>query len=156
MKPIDLVHVPRQLVVFRVGPTQYGLDIDSVDEILPLLTVTPLAGAPCGVLGIADVRNRVVPIFDLHWKFGIPRPATDSHTRLVLVEAAEGPVGLLVDAVDEVVTVGREAFQPVSTPGDSSGLGYLKGVFRENRGLVLWVDHLQLVPSGVGRVAQAA
>lgn len=156
MKPIDLVHVPRQLVVFRVGETKYGLDIDSVAEILPLLKVTPLSGAPGGVLGISDVRKRVVPVFDLHWKFGIPRPEADSQTRLVLVEAEDGPVGLLVDAVDEVVTVNRESYQPVSTPGDTSGLGYLKGCFREERGIVLWVDHLRLVPAGVARTALAA
>ena len=156
MKSLELVQVPRQLVVFRVGETRYGLDIDSVSEILPLLSITPLAAAPGGVLGISDVRKRVVPIFDLHWKFGIPRPEADSQTRLVLVEATEGPVGLLVDAVDEVLTVSREAFQSVATPGDTSGLGYLQGVFREERGLVLWVDHLRLVPSGVTRAVRAA
>lgn len=149
MKPLELVPIPRQLVVFRVGATQYGLDIDSVDEILPLLHISALAGAPGGVLGMADVRNRVIPIFDLHWKFGIPRPAADAQTRLVLVESTEGPVGLLVDEVREVLSVNRDEFQGVSTPGDASGLGYLRGVFSEPGGLVLWVDHQRLVPAGV-------
>ena len=150
------VHIPRQLVVFRVGATDYGLDIDAVEEILPLLDITSLAGAPGGVLGIADVRKRVVPIFDLHWKFGMPKPAFDPNTRLILVEVGEGPVGLLVDEVAEVLSVNRESFQSVATPGDNSGLGYLNGVFREASGLVLWVDHLRLVPNGVARTALVA
>lgn len=150
------LHAPRQLVVFRVGETDYGLDIDAVEEILPLLDITPLAGAPGGVLGIADVRKRVVPIFDLHWKFGVPKPAFDTRTRLILVEVDEGPVALLVDEVAEVMSVNRENFQSVATPGDNSGLGYLNGVFREESGLVLWIDHVRLVPGGVARSALVA
>ncbi|MCZ2109884.1 MAG: chemotaxis protein CheW [Dehalococcoidia bacterium] len=156
MPASNFSHLPRQLVVFRVGETAYGLDIDAVDEILPLLEITPIAGAPGGVVGIADVRKRVIPIFDLHWKFGIPTPTFDASTRLVLVEAGDGPVTLLVDDVAEVMSVSNENFQPVVTPGDTSGLGYLNGVFRVETGLLLWVDHNRLVPAGVAPTALMA
>lgn len=149
MSDVAMLHTPRQLVIFRVGETNYGLDIDTVSEILGLLPITAVAGAPNGILGMAEVRKRVVPVFDLHWKFGLPKPVADKETRMILVEVAEGPVALLVDGVHEVVTVPREAYQPVHTPGSTDGLGYLSGVVRLETGLVLWVDHKRLVPSGV-------
>ena len=141
-----MLRTPRQLVLFRVGSTHYGLDIDAVDEILPMIAITPVAGAQDGVLGLADVRKRVVPVFDLHWKFGVPVPESNPEARFILVESAEGPVALLVDAVEEVVTVSREDFQPVAAPGKTSELAYLNGVLRRGDRLTLWVDHKRLVP----------
>lgn len=146
MAEVAVLRPPRQLVLFRVGETHYGLDIESVDEILPILPVTAAPGAPGGVLGFADVRKHVVPVFDLHWKFGVPVPESNPEARFILVESAEGPVALLVDAVEEVVTVSREDFQPVAAPGKTSELAYLNGVLRRGDRLTLWVDHKRLVP----------
>lgn len=152
----ELLAVPRQLVIFRVGVTQYGVAIEDVEEILFPQVVTRVPGAPNGVLGLAEVRGRVVPVFDLHWKFGVPDPDDDLNARFVLVRTYEGPVALLVDAVEAVVNSRREAFQSVRTPGQSAGLGYLNGVFRHAESLVLWVDPARLVPTGLARAVQAA
>ena len=153
MAEVELLRTPRQLVTFRVGETTYGLDIDAISEILPLLPVTKIGGAPRGILGMVELRKRVVPVFDLHWKFGIPRPEGERGARLILVEVAEGPVGLLVDEVHEVLTIPREAYQPVHTPGDTDALAYLCGAARIETGFVLWVDHHHLVPFGVVKKA---
>jgi purine-binding chemotaxis protein CheW len=136
-------------VVFRVGETHYGFDIEAVNEILPVLPVTSTPGRPAGVLGLADVRKRVVPVFDLHWKFGVPSPEANPDARLVLVEVDGSPVAMLVDAVEEVLTVSREDFQSFSTPGDSAGMDYLRGVVRRDRSLTLWVDHTRLAPASL-------
>lgn len=148
--------IPRQLVLFRVGQTRYALDIEVVDEILPVLPVTPVAGAPGGILGVADVRKRVIPVFDLHWKFGLSRPADDQESRLILVDPAGNPVAFLVDAVEEVATVRPEEFQQVLPPGRRDGMGYLSGVLRRESGLVLWVDPERLAPDGLGTLQRAA
>lgn len=151
-----LQKVPRQLVLFRVGDTHYAVDIDSVDEILPVLTITPLPGAPGGVLGLADVRKEVVPVFDLHWKFGVIGAENTNESRLILVETEEWRVALLVDAVEEVLTVAPDDYQQVEAPGSKSALGYLNGVIRRADRLVLWIDHERVVPGGVHGLAQAA
>ena len=147
---------PRQLVLFRVADTHYAVDIDVVDEILPVLAITPLPGAPGGVLGLADVRKQVVPVFDLHWRFGVAADEDSTESRLILVETEDGGVALLVDAVEEVLTVSPDDFQQVDAPGNRGGLGYLNGVIRSDDRLVLWIDHQRVVPSGVHRVSSAA
>lgn len=155
MSEISMIHAPRQLVLFRVGETHYGFDIEVVDEILPVLNITLTPGAPAGVLGLADVRKEVVPVFDLHWKFGVPRAANNPDERLILVETDSGAVAMLVDAVEEVVTVGRDAFHSVATPGRTIDIGYLSGVLRHNDRLTLWIDHNRLVPNGSLKLAAA-
>ena len=156
MSEIALLHVPRQLVIFRVGETYYGVDIEAVEEILTLLPITVTPGAPAGVLGLADVRKRVVPVYDLHARFGVPRPADDGETRLILVNVDGASVAMLVDEVDEVLNVTREDFQSVSTPGSTAAVGYLSGVVRTESKLMLWVDHARLVPQAVRAVSAAA
>ena len=146
---------PRQLVIFRVADTRYGFDIDAVEEILAPQRITALPDAPNGVLGLADVRGKVLPVFDLHWKFGAP-DASDKDARFVTVRTYEGPVALLVDAVDEVVLSPADAFQQIATPGHNEGLGYLNGVFHHGESLVLWVDPVRLVPSGIAQSVQLA
>ena len=155
MAEIAFVHPPRQLVIFRVGETHYGIDIAEVAEILAPLPVTQVAEAPAGVLGLVDVRKRIVPVFDLHWKFGVPRdPAAPS--RMIMVEHTDGPVALLVDTVEEVATIDPEAYQPVTAPGDSRAMAYLRGCVRRNDQLVLWVDHTFLIPESVASAASHA
>lgn len=139
------------LVVFRVGPTGYGIGIDSVDEILLDLPVTPLPRSSRGVLGVIDVRGRVVPVFDLHGRFGADRRVPGPESRLVLVRLAEGPVALPVDAVDEVASVEASSVQPVEVPGRPGELGFLSGVVHHREQLVLWFEPGRLIPGSVSR-----
>lgn len=156
MPEVALLHVPGQVVVFRVGPTSYGIVIDAVQEILPMLPITAAPGAPAGVLGLADVRKRVVPVFDLHVRFGVSRPADSNETRLILVNVEDTSVAMLVDGVDEVLNVTRDEVQPAATLGRAAAVDYLVGVVRSGEKLLLWVDHSRLVPRAVRAVASAA
>lgn len=149
MAEVELLRTPRQLVTFRVGETTYGLDIDAVSEILPLLPVTAIGGGPRGILGMVQVRKLVVPVFDLHRKFGVDRPSDERGARLILVEVAAGPVAFRVDEVHEVLTVPRTAYQEVPAVGSDEGVAYLAGVVQVGAELVLWVDHHRLVPSSI-------
>ena len=155
MAEIESLHPPRQLVVFRVGGTRYGVDIELVNEILSPLPVTLLPGVTRHVAGVVEVRKRVIPVFDLRSRFNVPEPTDDKSSRMVLVDVNDGPVALTVDGVEEVVTVPREAYQQIAAPGDRSGLGYLKGVVRREGSLVLWIDPRALIPAGALELAAA-
>jgi purine-binding chemotaxis protein CheW len=147
MSNVSFLETPHQLVMFGVGQTYYGIDIALVDEILPVLPITATPGAPSGILGLVDVRKQIVPVFDLHVRFGVPAPATNAEARLILVSVGDESVALLVDSVEEVLTVGRDEFQSVATPGGRNDIGYLRGVLRRDNLLLLWVDPEALVPA---------
>jgi len=142
--------------MFRVGPTRYGLDIETVDEILIPPAITRVPRGPGGMLGLAQVRDRVLPVFDLHWKFSVDRTTVGAASRMIVVEIDGEPVALLVDNVDEVAMVEPAAFQDVRPPGDPGDLSYLAGVVRWGDDLVLWVDPQRLVPRAVALAGKRA
>jgi purine-binding chemotaxis protein CheW len=94
----------RQYVLFRAGSEEYGLPISLVSSIIRFETVTPVPRAPHAVLGVIDMRGRVIPVVDLGRKlFGTvfdPLP----RSRIIVTEGSEGPVGLAVDGASEVAT----------------------------------------------------
>ena len=156
MSTLRLLDPPDQIVIFRVGRSCYGLDISIVEEILGEVEVTRVPDAPAGVTGIARVRNQVVPIFDLFWKFGVDHPADGAETRTIMVQHGDGTVALYVGPVEEVVSLPSEAYQNVRAPGDGSSLSYLRGVARWGEELVLWIDPEPLIPALAATLANAA
>ncbi len=94
----------RQYVLFRAGSEEYGLPISRVSSIIRFETITPVPRAPRGVLGVIDLRGRVIPIVDLGRKlFGTKFEAL-SRSRIIVTEGSDGPVGLAVDGASEVAT----------------------------------------------------
>jgi purine-binding chemotaxis protein CheW len=102
----------RQYVLFRAGSEEYGLPISRVSSIIRFETVTPVPRAPLGVLGVIDLRGRVIPIVDLGRKlFGTqfePLP----RSRIIVTEGDDGAIGLAVDGASEVATFMPDDLMP--------------------------------------------
>ena len=102
----------RQYVLFRAGSEDYGLPIARVSSIIRFETITPVPRAPRAVLGVIDLRGRVIPVVDLGLRlFGTPfEPLPRS--RIIVTESADGPVGLAVDEASEVATFVPDELMP--------------------------------------------
>jgi chemotaxis signal transduction protein/hemoglobin-like flavoprotein len=137
----------RQLVVTRVGDTDCGIDIGAVLEILPAQPVTLIPGAPANVLGMLNVRGGIVPIADLRRCLGFPARPFTSSTRFVLVTYRSERVGLVVDAVTEVMTLEDHVFQSMAgTIGDAAAL---RAVAKVEGRIILDIDHEVAVDQGL-------
>lgn len=106
-----------RVVVFRVGPTLFGLDCRGVQEVLPPLWITPLADAPGFIEGVIEVRGEVVPVIDLRPRLGGAAEGFHRRTRLLLVRAGAGVVALIVDQVLDVRVVAAEWLRPAPVSG---------------------------------------
>ncbi|NVJ97626.1 MAG: purine-binding chemotaxis protein CheW [Alphaproteobacteria bacterium] len=97
-----------QFVSFQVGKSEYGIDIMAVREIQGWTSVTALPNTPDYVRGVLNLRGAIVPIFDLRCRFsGKPTEATPLH--VVIIVAVENRImGLLVDAVSDILTINCE------------------------------------------------
>jgi purine-binding chemotaxis protein CheW len=111
-RPSDLL-----VVVFRVGPTRFGLDCRAVQEVLPPLWITPLADAPGFIEGVVEVRGQVVPVIDLRPRLGGAADGFHRRTRLLLVRPGAGPVALIVDQVLDVRPVSADWLRPWPVTG---------------------------------------
>jgi purine-binding chemotaxis protein CheW len=105
----ELNQAPRQFVVFQLLENNYALPVEKVIEVLRMVAVTPLPEAPDWLYGVLNLRGRVIPIMDLRVRLGLPFQIPGLNTPIIVIEAEERPVGLLVDAMREVLTLPEEA-----------------------------------------------
>lgn len=101
---IDLI----QLVSFKVGEEEFGVDILKVQEINKMTLITRVPNAPDFVEGVINLRGRVIPIVDLRKRLGLPEKKHDKNTRIIVVEIARMTIGFIVDAVSEVLRISRD------------------------------------------------
>ena len=127
-----------QLVSFRLAQEEYGIEITKVQEIILMGEITQVPQTPAYIKGLINLRSTVIPIVDLRLRFGLCEEETTSETRIMVVNVAGKTIGIIVDAVSEVLRISRNQIAP--PPMTIAGLGreYLTGLVKlENRLLTL-------------------
>ena len=99
-------------VEFRLAGELFALPVAAVREILRVREVTPVPHPPFPVIGVINLRGRVVPLLDLRARLALPAPPPDADSRIVLVESQKRRIGLLVDAVERVARLARGDMRP--------------------------------------------
>jgi purine-binding chemotaxis protein CheW len=136
-----------QLVTFRVGGEEFGLDVFTVHEILRHTGVTPVPKAPRFVEGVLDVRGALVPVVDLRKRFEVPEVAIGDETRIVLVEFEGERLGLVVDSVTEVLRVPETSILPPPRYVKGLAAEFIRGIVRLENRLIVLVDMDRILSS---------
>ena len=117
-----------ELLEFRLANECYALETRYVREVYPLKNLTPLPCTPPFVLGIVNVRGRILPVLDLKKFFELPEEGlTDLH-RIILVQGHDLELGLLADVIAGVRTIPVDSLQPSLPTLTGIRAEYLKGV----------------------------
>jgi purine-binding chemotaxis protein CheW len=148
MRNVRQAAVPQvQLVTFRVGGEEFGLDVFQVHEILRHVEPTPMPKAPAFVEGVLDVRGTLVPVVDLRKRFELLDVRYDDDTRIILVDFQGERLGLVVDEVSEVMRVAETAVSP--PPQFVRGLAaeFIRGIVRMEGRLVVLLDLERILSS---------
>jgi len=101
-----------QLVSFKIGNEEFGVDILKVQEINRMMEITTVPNAPEFVDGVVNLRGRIIPVIDLRTRLNMPRNEHDHNTRIVVVELSGKTVGFIVDEVSEVLRIPRSITEP--------------------------------------------
>ncbi len=128
---IETVTDGRQYLTFFVAREEYALDVLRVREVVGLVPITRVPSTPPQVRGVVNLRGAVVPVVDLGLRFGGTELATTRRTCIVVVEPTTGSdqvVGLLVDAVNRVVTLAPASIVPVPAFGTRASGDLLAGM----------------------------
>jgi purine-binding chemotaxis protein CheW len=139
-----------QFLTFKLGEEVYAIDIAPIREILeyPSLTAVPLT--PSFVRGVMNVRGGVVPVIDLALRLGRQRTEIARRTCVIIVEtgAAAGdplPIGLLVDAVNEVIDVDRSLLEPRPSFGLGIRAEFVRGMLRRDQRFMVVLEPDQVL-----------
>ena len=127
---------------FQLSKEEYGIAILKVREIIGMVEVTALPRTPDFVLGVVNLRGRIIPVIDLRRKFGMEPTEFTNETCIVVVDCSsdgesEFRVGCIVDSVSEVLTIGAEHCEGPPRCANSSG-DYIDGLAKlKDRVLIL-------------------
>jgi purine-binding chemotaxis protein CheW len=127
-----------RVVVFTLGDQRYGLPLSMVECVVRMVDVTPLPQAPAIVLGVINMRGRIIPVLNLRRRFRLPERDFALTDQLVIAHTRQRPVALVAD---EVAGVHVYSAQQAIAAGDIvPGIEYAEGVVKLGDGLVLIHD----------------
>lgn len=129
-----------QFIVIKVGEEQYGIDIKYVDNIIHISSITRVPKVAAYVKGVINVRGEVIPVMDIRTKMGLQEATHTKDTRIVIVKSEQhGFVGLIVDAVREVVTLEIENIEKMSYDRTGKDM-FVTGVGKHMGALISLLD----------------
>lgn len=134
-----------QLVSFNIGSEEFGVDILKVQEINRMVEITRVPQTPHYVEGVINLRGKVIPIIDLRKRFNLEVRAYDKNTRIVVVDIKGMVMGMIVDAVSEVLRLSSNTIE--SAPDIVTGVNadYIKGVAKLEDRLLIFLDLSRVV-----------
>lgn len=118
----------RELVVFRMGTQEFCVDIMSVREIRGWTPATPLPHSPKYIRGVINLRGAVLPIMDLASRFGLDMAEPTPRSVIIVVQVNRQLIGLLVDAVSDILTVSDAQMQPTPDIASEVAKSFVRGV----------------------------
>lgn len=136
-----------EFLTFTLGDEHYGLDIMKVKEIRGYEAVTKIANAPPFIKGVLNLRGDIVPIVDLRIKFAVGEATYDEFTIVIMLHIGERFVGIVVDAVSDVINIGSDEVKPPPKFGVAFDSQYLHGLAPVNDHMVILINIEELISS---------
>jgi len=119
-------------LTFALAGKEYGLPMLKVREIIKMLTITAVPQAPPHVKGVINLRGKVIPVVDLRLKFGFVSQEYDERTCIIVIEVAlqssKVMMGVVVDAVSEVLTITAAEIEETPEFGERVNTEFMMGV----------------------------
>lgn len=134
-----------QFLTFTLDEEEYGIDILKVQEIKGYTKVTPLPNTPPYVKGVMNLRGIVVPVVDLRSKFCMGAAPDDGSAVVIVVMVKEKVVGLLVDAVSDVLSIPHESIQPAPELTRGLKTNFISGIGQCGERLVTLLEIEQVI-----------
>lgn len=138
----DPIH---QWVTFKLEGETYGISVMRVQEVLRYSSIAPVPGAPEYVIGIINLRGRVVSVIDTRERFGLPPGELNDQTRIVIIESDGIVLGILVDSVAEVVYLRQSEIEKAPNVGNDEIDKFIKGVCNKNDTLLILLELNELL-----------
>jgi purine-binding chemotaxis protein CheW len=117
----------QQFLTFRLGGEEYGVGILTVQEIRGWSSVTKVPHTPAWLLGVINLRGVVVPIIDLRIKFEFASAEYNETTVVIILTVATRVIGVVVDAVSDVITLGSQQIKPAPSLGNGAETRHIIG-----------------------------
>ena len=135
----------RQYLTFLVGNEEYGMDILKVQEIKGFAPPTSVPNTPAYIRGVMNLRGTVIPVLDLRVKFNLPDPQYTKFTVIVVANLGERTIGLVVDAVSDVLEIRDSDVEPPPDLVTDAQTAFITGMVTKTERLIMLMDVDQVI-----------
>lgn len=139
-----------QVVSFRLGNEQYGIDIMHVQEIIQVERMTLMPNVPSYVRGLINLRGHVIPILDLRIRFELEDSEPTGDARIVVLNVGKRTVGVTVDAVEEVQRIREEQIDRTAMAVSGIGHQFVEGLVKFDSKLMILLNVESVADDGDG------
>lgn len=130
-----------QYIVIRLGDEQYGIDIRYIDNIVRMQNITRVPKVPVYLKGVINLRGEVIPVVSLRLKMGLPADEYTKNTRIIILKSeTSGNLGIIVDEVREVVTLGEESIEKMAHENKDTRTSFVNGIGKNGGELISLLD----------------
>lgn len=134
----------KQLVTFQLGEDRYGIDIMRVKEIYANRSVRPIPHAPSYIEGVLNLRDEIIPIINLHRRFGITKAELSEDDEMlsgfVIIDLSGMKIGVIIDKILSVADINKATIQPPPQMITNIGTEYIEGVASQEQGYLIILD----------------
>jgi purine-binding chemotaxis protein CheW len=145
-----------QLVTFKIGREEFGIDIHKVQEINRMIEITKIPNTPNHMEGVVNLRGKIIPIISLRTKLGFEEAEKDKSTRIMIVEINGNVVGFVVDSVSEVLRIHDAKIEPPPSISGGTDSEYIQGLINLSDRLLILLNLNTLFDNDLKRVPIAA
>ena len=129
-----------QLISFTLGEETYGIEITKIREIIRVGQITQVPETPHYIKGLINLRSTVIPVIDLRTRFGVPEGELTDESRIMVLNVSERMIGIVVDAVSEVLRITGDQISEAPPTVASQGNEYMIGLVRLEEQLLILLD----------------
>lgn len=129
-----------QLVGMKLGDEEYAIDVLKITEIIRTVEITIVPRMESYILGVMNLRGKVVPVIDLRVRFNLDSCDFDKSTRIIVVSVNKENIGFVVDEVTEVIRIKRSMVEPTPPLVGSIGQEYILGICKYDSRLIMLLD----------------
>ncbi len=134
-----------QLVAFKLSKEEYGVSILHVQEIKRLTDITRVPYTPDFIKGVMNLRGSVLPVIDLKKRLGLVEEPYSEDTRIIIVKVDDISIGMIVDAVTEVLAIGPDHIEAPEAVVDGTENNFISGVGNLDNRLVIMLNLNEIV-----------
>lgn len=136
----------RELIAFRIGDQEFCVNIMSVREIRGWTQATPMPHAPSYVMGVINLRGAVLPIIDMSARLGMKVAEPTARHVIIVAQVKSKVVGLLVEAVSDILTITDDNIQPVPEISSDLEKQYARGILAIDTRMICLIELEALFP----------
>jgi purine-binding chemotaxis protein CheW len=129
-----------EIIAFRLHDQEFCVKTTTIREIRGWAPSTPIPHAPKEVIGVMNLRGTVIPIIDLAHKLGMKTTVANERSAIVVAEVHNMVVGLVVDRVSDILTIGADQIQPVPEVTTSFDKVYAEGIIAHENGMICFLN----------------